>query len=742
MQSLDFPQLKQLYELGFALHWLKPKSKVPLKSGWTKGERASWVALSKEYKKGLNVGVRLGAASKLSKGYLAVIDLDVKGKDESQRKEAQKKLFEIFPEAKNAPRVISGRGNGSAHYYVCLESPVSGSDKKAQSPELVKVKMPSVPPSEREKKELTPLEVKTGLRLRAAWEISLLSEGRQVVLPGSIHPDTGRAYVWGQEFEASKLPLLTGLNPISDASKTTPVKESVSRTMTFETVDLQSLGLKKEQLAEITTGEGVSDRSATAFGICMALATRKVSDEKILSILTDKKYYLGATGYDHAKTKDRRRAAYWIEKYCLEKAKSKVSESIFDQVIEIGGADWHKKLSMTTSKGQPPKIKVSFANIILILQNEIDLQLLKRNLFTHKETWGCDTPWGYKAGRERSSGNDDLIQVKSWLFENFGFDAPVNVIEEALLFITLQNTFHPVKDYLESLEWDGVPRVEKAFFTYLGSKMPKTYLRAVSRKFFLALIKRIYKPGCKFDHLPVLEGAQGVGKSTFGRILVSDEWFLDGLPDLADKDAALNIQGIWLCEMSELSVLYRSQLEAAKAFIVRQTDKVRPPYGRRRVDSPRSNVFLGTTNSEDYLSDVTGNRRFWPVKVARLEFQKLRDDRDQLLAEAKFLYDFASEPLYLDGRANVQALRIQESRRIEDESDAMQMALQKYLSISEADRAMDLKCFQLDQLFDEGPFQNLFQKNMANRKSAAIVLTRAGYKKIHTMKGKRWKHTK
>lgn len=196
--TFTFEDLQALHDKGFTLVWLKTRRKSPVKVGWTKFPRQKFDNFRKEYRKGYNVGVRLGSISKVAGGVLAVIDFDVKGTKSEHQAEARAKLFELFPEVKTAPCVLSGRGNGSAHYYFVLAESVSGNERKAQSKEIVRVKMPSVEPSRNEREKLTEAELAEGWRLRPAWEISLLCEGRQVVLPGSVHPDTGRVYAWAK----------------------------------------------------------------------------------------------------------------------------------------------------------------------------------------------------------------------------------------------------------------------------------------------------------------------------------------------------------------------------------------------------------------------------------------------------------------------------------------------------------------------------------------------------------------
>lgn len=723
--------IRELHKLGFAIHWLRRNSKVPLNSQWQKGPRLSLTELASSYTNGLNVGVRLGSASRIGNNFLAVIDVDVKSKDPRHAKEAEEKLLELFPEALEAPSVASGRGNGSAHYYVVTENPITGTDeRKASSAEVVKVKMPSVSRlNKKEKEVLTQEEIQEGIRLRPAWEVSLMSEGRQVVLPPSIHPDSKKPYVWTNEIK--------GYIPLVKTKSTIPFKnkEEIQErggSYEFVEVDLKKFKLKPDQLAALKEGEGVEDRSATCYALAMSLLQRGASEIEVISILTDQTYYLGQTGFDHAKTTSRERAAKWIDNYCVKKAKQKVDAPMFE-VVE----DWQSELK----RDQWNKVKPIFKNIVLILENVVSKELIKRNLFSGEDYFALDTPWGATKYQKRSGSNEDTVQVKNWLAEKYQIDVSVSVVEEALLYITTNNSYHPVRDMLDALEWDGVPRVENAFRTYLNARMPEPYLSDVTRKFFQALIARVYEAGIKFDHVVVFEGMQGVGKSSFCRILVGDDFFLDGLPDLGDKDAALNLQGTWLCEMGELSSLHRANMEQAKAFITRQVDKVRPPYGRRRIDIPRQCVFVGTTNDEDYLRDDTGNRRFWPVRVGRCKFNQLKQDRLQILAEAKFLYDFCREDLWLKGEALAQAKEVQESRRTETELDAMESAFLEWVYKPEGERGQSILVLSLDELFLNGPWVS-FQRNRTTRVYGSKVLRKAGFQKVHTMYGKRWTPSK
>ncbi len=181
MKAIFPAEVKRLWDLGFAIHWLKPKSKVPVSSGWTSGERATVEELNATFRPEYNYGVRLGGASRVSGAFLAIVDVDVKSSLPADRREAIARAIAIFPQIKDGPHLLSGRGNGSRHYYVRVAEPIKGGGHLARSEKLVKVKMPSAEPSKREAEELTDAEIADGWRLRAAWEVSLLCEGQQAV---------------------------------------------------------------------------------------------------------------------------------------------------------------------------------------------------------------------------------------------------------------------------------------------------------------------------------------------------------------------------------------------------------------------------------------------------------------------------------------------------------------------------------------------------------------------------------
>lgn len=662
---------RKLHDLGFAIHWLKPRSKKPLEDKWTRGARKTWAELEASYQYGYNVGVRLGAASRVGDGHLCVIDCDVKSADPKHRAEMEEKLKELI--SVSCPTVASGRGNGSCHRYVLTRAPAHAF-RFAQSREKVKVLMPSASkPSRADRDALRVDELEAGFRMRPAWEISVMGEGQQVVLPPSIHPDTGGPYVWSYPPDLWAFPTMD-----FGARAERPHEElNTDEDIKFPVVDLIGSSLPGDLVEAILSGKGVENRSDSLLPVACRMLEHGFKDDEILSVLTDPTNFLGQTGYDHRNTKSRKRAADWIRKYTLLKARREtLAEEQFKAEVDVRELspveaeaqeqeffpleNWEQDLDRCSAQdgGRP---KSTLKNVNLILKNAVSHQVFKRDLFSGTDVYGVAPPWnGARVGQEVR--NIDATNIVHWLLAGYRVEFPEAKIYQVIAQIASENPFHPVRDFLETLSWDGVPRLDTWLQKYLGAEGDPNYLAAVSRKTLCAMIARVMRPGIKYDQVLILEGLQGVGKSTAVRIL-ADPWFSDAHINIADKDATIAMRSVWIMEMGELSGMRKADVDQLKEFISRQIDRIRMPYGRLAEDFPRQCIFIGTTNSSEYLKDTTGNRRFWPVKVGQCDLEGLKRDRDQILAEAKFVHELR-EPLYLETKQAQAGAEIEQEARV------------------------------------------------------------------------------
>ena len=302
-----------------------------------------------------------------------------------------------------------------------------------------------------------------------------------------------------------------------------------------------------------------------------------------------------------------------------------------------------KRMLSMDEKG---RIFQSIDNCMLILQYDPILShAICYNDLTGKIDITKDLGWG----KSDSGGIRDVDENQiEWYMERTYGIRNYPAIGKALNIIASQNHFHPIKDYLEALEWDGVSRIAEVLPKYLGAEKCD-YTTEVMTLLMQAMIHRLYEPGCKFEIMVCLVGGQGAGKSTLFRLLaIKDEWFSDDISRLGDENVYRRLQGHWLLEMPEmLGTVNAKTVEEIKAFLSRQKDNYKVPYERHPENRPRQCVFVGTSNTLDFLPlDRTGNRRFAPIMIHAEQVEKhiLADEKEsrdyimQLWAEMMVLY--------------------------------------------------------------------------------------------------------
>jgi predicted P-loop ATPase len=215
----------------------------------------------------------------------------------------------------------------------------------------------------------------------------------------------------------------------------------------------------------------------------------------------------------------------------------------------------------------------------------------------------------------------------------------INVVHQAVDRRAREYRFHPLRDWLNDLRWDGVSRVARLFAGYFGAE-DSIYTQSISKIFLISMVARVFVPGCQADYVPIFVGQQGILKSTALAALAGEAYFGDHLPDIRTKESSQYLRGKWLVELPELAALNKGDIELWKAFITRRSEQYRPPWAHFPVDEPRQCIFAGTTNQEEFLRDTTGNRRFLPVATPKddVDITGLKHDRAMLLAEAVSLY--------------------------------------------------------------------------------------------------------
>ena len=318
--------------------------------------------------------------------------------------------------------------------------------------------------------------------------------------------------------------------------------------------------------------------------------------------------------------------------------------------------------------------------------------------------------------KDRPLNDVDEIAFREWIDLVYFMRLSKETAHDAFMRAAHARTFHPVRDYLDGLEWDGIERLPTWLHVYCGA--PDDILSsAFGRRWAISAVARVYDPGCQVDSVLVLQGPQGVRKSSIFRLL-GNGWFSDSEIDIRKNDAYLKIQGVWIYEMQEIDGLSRNETYAVKAFITSREDNYRPPYGRNRVIVKRQGVFVGTVNPTTFLHDPTGQRRWWPVSVARADDVSLAEIRDQFWAEAVVLYK-RGEQWHLD--------EIENQARIDDENrwvtiDPWFGAVSNYVSANPAAKS-------ISEILEHAIKMPLDRQNRGHAMKVGRILESLGWEK-------------
>jgi predicted P-loop ATPase len=310
-----------------------------------------------------------------------------------------------------------------------------------------------------------------------------------------------------------------------------------------------------------------------------------------------------------------------------------------ERILAVPYGDWQRDIQ----RNEKGEALGNLANATTFLRNAPELvgmvsydEMMRSVYLNHR------VPEGRLQSIGGTQQDEDVSEIQEWIQRHGVVSIRREVVQQAVNLVARERSFHPLRDYLNGLQWDGVERVSNLFGKYLGAKeQPVKYLTAISRFFMLSMIYRIMEPGCQCDYMIVLEGPQGKLKTTACNILAGD-WFSNSMPDVHgtsdDVRISMHLRGKWLIEIGELSSFRRSEIEKLKNFLTRRVEDYVPKHGYNEVHELRQCVFVGTTNEKTYLKDPTGARRFWPVRIGDILLALLVADRDQLFAEAMCAY--------------------------------------------------------------------------------------------------------
>ncbi|MCC4398955.1 virulence-associated E family protein [Limosilactobacillus reuteri] len=380
-----------------------------------------------------------------------------------------------------------------------------------------------------------------------------------------------------------------------------------------------------------------------------------------------------------------------------------------------------KRFMLRTKKGgiQPSASE----NCRLIFSQDPHYQgLLRYNDFTEKPEYRESRQTGFKQLKD-----DFAKKLSAEVQRYYRFIPSERAVADGIVLASQSNSYNPVKERIESVQWDGKKRAANFFIDYLGADNTP-YVKAVTETWLVGAIARVYRPGVKFDMVPILNDRQGTGKSTLVSLLTPPQYFLDDLSSLSgskDKDNLLKIHDSWIVEIGELDAMGKTGIAETKAFISRQNDQYRSPYGHYNGGHPRKNVFIGTVNQSEYLHDLTGNRRFYPIHCEKdRATKKIPEPGDynnpdilQVLAEAKFLFD-KGHPLMLSKKMEAIAHEKQAEATVMDMQTSLMLQYSELLVPDDWD---EFSIYQRQQYFKAFKEHGEYRKYNQNIKEFQII---------------------
>jgi len=483
-----------------------------------------------------------------------------------------------------------------------------------------------------------PSEMKIRKNIKEYKGLDFISDGAYVVGPGSFHPETGMEYVIQKTFNK----IMDAPQALIDLLTTKKKLKTIDDTKSLKDDDKTVTDIYQSFLETTPAAEEGDSGDLITYKVACAGRDYALSPGKTLEMMVEFYNPRCDPPWDHEDLQLKVTNAF---EYASGGRGDNLVENDFGK-IEKNGKDpkyarWDK--SGNNKKSNPNNVINQFKPLLMFGQESNPLyETLVFNEFNgqlNKVKW---MPWDKPKGKTMPEGGyewteNDGIELRNYLSVKRRFDPPRSTIDDAVVSVAREKTIHPIKDYLLGLKWDGRPRLEKWLIKNSGAS-DTSMNREISRVTIMQAVARIFHPGCQCDTVTILEGKQGIRKTSVVRLL-GGEWYAEINIDPGNKDTADGMRGKWFLEMAEMEVTRRADANALKAFISRSTDRYRPAYARTSIDIPRQSTFIGTFNPDalgQYLNDPTGSRRFLPLELGdtTIDTNEIERIRDQLFAEA------------------------------------------------------------------------------------------------------------